>query len=366
MILLPAELPDLRLRMVSELSTERGRFVMRTLGGKSFGDGEFSESLDREISTFEEATLLHVGPDLVDLLFSARHGMGESGIMDYDLPMPMGMAYLAKKFPAYEERVSLRAHLDSIRADLEKLPPELRAEHLPWLEDRERQLEESRLEQVAEMNWDEHLLMLWRYEAPSPTYEYGSIRLSWYLERDAWWEWCDTLYRTMRGDGFDTRAARSKLQLPPFVFDGCTVIACHPDAAQVKIQRFDAVDSESDQRFRRVDLFRALAYLLRQDNVVSSREELPSRPARRRAAREGRVAPSVRVLALRGVGSGGAGGGAGREYAHRWVVRGHWRRQWYPSIRQHRPRWIMPFIKGPEDAPLLGGEKVYVAKSPSS
>jgi hypothetical protein len=40
-------------------------------------------------------------------------------------------------------------------------------------------------------------------------------------------------------------------------------------------------------------------------------------------------------------------------------VRGHWRQQWYPSIQDHRPVWIAPHRKGPEDAPMLGGEKVY-------
>jgi hypothetical protein len=45
---------------------------------------------------------------------------------------------------------------------------------------------------------------------------------------------------------------------------------------------------------------------------------------------------------------------------HRWVVRGHWRKQCYPSLHDHRPTWIAPYVKGPADAPLLGGEKVQV------
>lgn len=50
---------------------------------------------------------------------------------------------------------------------------------------------------------------------------------------------------------------------------------------------------------------------------------------------------------------------SGREYHHRWAVRGHWRRQWYPSREDHMPIWIAPHIKGPDGAPLKTGEKVY-------
>lgn len=37
---------------------------------------------------------------------------------------------------------------------------------------------------------------------------------------------------------------------------------------------------------------------------------------------------------------------------HRWIVRGHYRAQWYPSSGAHRVIWIAPYLKGPEDAPF--------------
>jgi len=40
-------------------------------------------------------------------------------------------------------------------------------------------------------------------------------------------------------------------------------------------------------------------------------------------------------------------------YSHRFIVGGHWRNQWYPSIRGHRQIWISPYVKGPEDKPLI-------------
>ena len=49
------------------------------------------------------------------------------------------------------------------------------------------------------------------------------------------------------------------------------------------------------------------------------------------------------------------------EYRHRWM-RGHWRNQYYPSRNDHRPIWIDPHFAGPEDKPLLGGERVNVLR----
>lgn len=83
------------------------------------------------------------------------------------------------------------------------------------------------------------------------------------------------------------------------------------------------------------------------------------RAARRRAHRDGHEPAPVRVIALRRP-AGHSGTGEGRDWHHRWIVRGHWRNARVGVGReQTRPVWIAPHIKGPEDAPLLGGEKVY-------
>ena len=41
----------------------------------------------------------------------------------------------------------------------------------------------------------------------------------------------------------------------------------------------------------------------------------------------------------------------GREFHCRWVVSGHWRKQWYPSLEIHQPKWILPYVKGVEGMP---------------
>lgn len=51
-----------------------------------------------------------------------------------------------------------------------------------------------------------------------------------------------------------------------------------------------------------------------------------------------------------------------RHYTHRWVVRGHWKRQWYPSQNRHRPIWISTYIAGPADTPIEYTDKVTVLK----
>lgn len=43
---------------------------------------------------------------------------------------------------------------------------------------------------------------------------------------------------------------------------------------------------------------------------------------------------------------------------HRWVVRMHRRRQWYPSLNKHKIIFVGPYVKGPEDAPMLDGPVV--------
>lgn len=101
-------------------------------------------------------------------------------------------------------------------------------------------------------------------------------------------------------------------------------------------------------------------WLLMQQPLASITEAHLDRAARRRLARAHSEPAPIRVIHLRRPASTTATTGpSDREYHHQWIVRGHWRQQWYPSREVHRPVWIAPHIKGPEGAPLIGGEKVY-------
>lgn len=77
---------------------------------------------------------------------------------------------------------------------------------------------------------------------------------------------------------------------------------------------------------------------LRIDQTVSV-VQLRQRPPRKRTDQEG----EGRIV----------------DWSHRWIVDGHWRNQWYPSLGIHQSRYIDAYEKGPEDKPLVIREKVY-------
>lgn len=64
---------------------------------------------------------------------------------------------------------------------------------------------------------------------------------------------------------------------------------------------------------------------------------------------------------LRHVSTDDAPGEGGRVYRHRWIVRGHWTHQPHgPGGALRKLVYRVPYIKGPEGAPLLTGENVMV------
>lgn len=107
-----------------------------------------------------------------------------------------------------------------------------------------------------------------------------------------------------------------------------------------------------------LDMLR-VTWLLMQQPIAAHERVETYRAARKRLERAGHEPAAVRVIRLRRAAHVGGGGDSEREYRHTWIVRGHWRQQWYPSREVHRPVWIAPHVKGPEGAPLLGGEKVH-------
>lgn len=104
------------------------------------------------------------------------------------------------------------------------------------------------------------------------------------------------------------------------------------------------------------------AWLLLSQPLAQTHQVEPDRAVRKRLRRIGQEPGPVRVIELRRPERAEGTGDGSREYHHSWIVRGHWRQHWYPARQVHRPLWIAPHIKGPEDAPLIGGEKVYALK----
>jgi hypothetical protein len=100
----------------------------------------------------------------------------------------------------------------------------------------------------------------------------------------------------------------------------------------------------------------AIAFLLfAGQRLVVVRRETLDRAARRRLERtHPEHQPIVRVVELRARDPVTRTGGDPHpvDWSCRWLVRGHWRRQWFPLTETNRPIWVDPHLKGPEGKPL--------------
>jgi hypothetical protein len=119
---------------------------------------------------------------------------------------------------------------------------------------------------------------------------------------------------------------------------------------------------EEDDASRRMFQFVLAAQQWLSQRLLIAREAPLERPARRRAEKVLDQVPSLKVIALRAFESSGkehSDRGA-VDWSHRWIVSGHWRKQYHPSTREHVPTWIHPYIKGPDDKPLkVDGPRVF-------
>lgn len=93
---------------------------------------------------------------------------------------------------------------------------------------------------------------------------------------------------------------------------------------------------------------------LMQQTLAVRSSERASKPFRRRWEREDLPEKKVTVIRLRRPATPANEGGEPKhvDWTHRWLVGGHWRNQWYPSLSIHRQVWISPYVKGPADLPL--------------
>lgn len=93
---------------------------------------------------------------------------------------------------------------------------------------------------------------------------------------------------------------------------------------------------------------------LMQQRIAVHHAMRPDRASRREAKRRGFDDREVVVVRLRRERTGeNEGVGANANYSHRFIVSGHWRNQWYPSGAVHRQLWISPYVKGPDELPLI-------------
>jgi hypothetical protein len=102
-----------------------------------------------------------------------------------------------------------------------------------------------------------------------------------------------------------------------------------------------------------------VALRLMQQRISDRYEERLPRPDRRRAQREGLPLDEVLVIRLRRPTSKQHEGDSHPvEWTHQWMVDGHWRWQPYGDGVK-RQIWISPYIKGPDDMPLVIKRRYY-------
>lgn len=107
----------------------------------------------------------------------------------------------------------------------------------------------------------------------------------------------------------------------------------------------------------------AFSRLIQQERTTDvTKEPVQSRLVDRRGRKRTQLDQITYVSIRRANRSETTEGGPGRSYSHRWVVRGHWRRQWYPSQDRHIPIWITDHVAGPEDKPIVRRDKITMVR----
>jgi hypothetical protein len=184
--------------------------------------------------------------------------------------------------------------------------------------------------------------------APSVTYPIGAI--FWAVSPEYMWV-------MFFADTWDPRFKR-RSPSGRYLYTGYCGIALGASIGESALDLASA-SVESNERVSILATIKA-AWLLMTQAIGTDERVKAGRPTSGRSGRTTKR-PEVRVISLRRPASAdSAGSGEGREWHHRWIVRGHWRMQpWGPKRERVRPVWIAPHVKGPEDKPLIGGEKVY-------
>lgn len=134
--------------------------------------------------------------------------------------------------------------------------------------------------------------------------------------------------------GFEIPADASEDRLSTYYqtegYDGETVFRAH----QITLSSFQVLMRLASQR------------------ITTTDKSFPPKSFKKRAERAD-FTPYVTVITLRRPKKRPEGEPSTVDWKHRWIVGGHWRNQWYPSINMHRQIWISDFVKGPDDKELV-------------
>ncbi len=317
MTIRPQDLPELRADVLHwhlqygpaffDVCIRAGKMDLRPVGPSHEAAAYLAKA---EADRIMRADLYWIDAHMTELAMTAAESLPEFTLMPEDLPSPHGLMVFEKPVYTYTQD-GRQTHLNAVAwgpFNFEKFPHG--GTWVSWYSDRETNLEADA--NAGSLGHNEKRLM--RAALPALSYDQEEVY-------------------PFSPSPLPALTTRGK-EAQPFSLDG---------------------------RYRTSELLR-VAWLLMQQPLAEITEVDPDRAARKRLRRAGREPAMVRVIGLRRPKPSGDHGHSDREYHHQWIVRGHWRNHWHPKRQVHRPVWIAPHIKGPEGAPLIGGEKVYALK----
>lgn len=203
-----------------------------------------------------------------------------------------------------------------------------------------------------------------RHEADPRTYR----RLDWNVDGGG------TLLKVMAiGDRPEDRGRTYKLGVPEWTLGsikgvgyGWTAPAITPIGTDMEVPAGDNLSN-----YHSTFLVLALASLARSKHVLdepAATRSRQSRPPTGPGSQNQGEMPGVRRISLTRPEIGRLEVEAARPGASRrahWV-RGHWRRQWYATVEEHRMRWVDGHMRGDPAIGLVTGERVLIARQPKS
>lgn len=282
-----------------------------------------------EAGRLRNGDLWYLDNDLCSLLAAAHPSMPAFAPQPHDLPSKTGFAVFANPialYPAGDARVD----------DLVDV------------------LGDNRTRETAELLYQQDVRI---------------VAVSWGPYRAAGWEaggvWM-SFYAPSNLDAVtdEETARRARALMPPLTVDNEFAGAWRPGAVPADAYLLHGGEGQTGTAGWARLVFAAFQ-LAAQGNLAETEQLATPRPERRRTERAKMPPRDVRIVRLRRAVTAARDAeqqeaGAAREWQHRWVVRGHWRNTWYPTLKDHRPKWIAPYLKGPDGAPLIGGDKVTV------
>jgi hypothetical protein len=306
----PVDLPELRAEMAQWAESPDAAEHWAKVGKNMDSDGEYSPLRGLTAEGLRRAELFFIEPDLAELAAHAAKSLPDLTLEPEDLPAPCGLMYSPE--PIF---VAGNGTNHILGAAWEPCPVTGGGEFT---------------------------------DADGRTVARQAVWVTYLVERDQYLE---------RVNDLSARAsARARLPRLHHLSPRGIWILNHggnpDDLAETRARGFDTSPAQ---------VIRSAWLLMQQEGLARDTEIGLDRATRKRLTRAGveEADTRIRVIALRRPSKpAGEAETSERDYHHQWVVRGHWRNQPYKRQDVVRPIWIAPHIKGPEGAPLLGGERV--------